>query len=71
VIEDKTPVKINGAFVSKRHRYNSWTERRARKADARKWHLRLGHPGPQALEHLVNTSRGQQLPSATTVLCLK
>ena len=34
-----------------------------------KWHLRLGHPGPQALEHLVNCSTGARIRPLTTVEC--
>lgn len=69
VIEDNPSITARGAFVSKRHQYSSWTERKARKADARKWHLRLGHPGPQALEHLVNTSRDVRIKGPTTTEC--
>lgn len=69
IIEDKPHIGAKSAFVAQRHRYNSWTERRPAKADAHKWHLRLGHPGPQALEHLVNTSRGVRIKGITTVQC--
>ncbi|EED19147.1 hypothetical protein TSTA_024690 [Talaromyces stipitatus ATCC 10500] len=31
-----------------------FTARKPVKADAIKWHLRLGHPGPEAMRHLVN-----------------
>ena len=34
-----------------------------------KWHLRLGHPGPKALEHLVNCSQGARIRGLTTVEC--
>jgi len=37
--------------------------------DAWKWHLRLGHPGPQALEHLVKCSHGAKIRGPTTVEC--
>jgi hypothetical protein len=32
-------------------------------------HLRLGHPGPQALEHLVNASKGVRIKGLKTVEC--
>ena len=32
-----------------------------------KWHLRLGHPGPEALEHLVNHSRGARIKGKTSI----
>jgi hypothetical protein len=66
VIEDGPSGAVRSAFVSQRHQYNSWTRRKASKADARKWHLRLGHPGPQALEHLVNTSQDVRIKGPTT-----
>ena len=31
------------------------------------WHQRLGHPGPDALEHLVNCSEGVRLQGPSTV----
>jgi hypothetical protein len=34
-----------------------------------KWRLRLGHPGPQALEHLINCSTGALIRGLTTVEC--
>jgi hypothetical protein len=40
---------------------SSWEYRNPRKADIQRWHLRLGHPGPQALEHLANASRGVRI----------
>ncbi|EAQ84318.1 hypothetical protein CHGG_10722 [Chaetomium globosum CBS 148.51] len=33
------------------------------------WHLRLGHPGPRVLEHLVNHSLGARIKGITTVQC--
>src|SRR5215471_21294033 len=34
-----------------------------------RWHLHLGHPGPQALEHLVNASKGVRIKELKTVEC--
>lgn len=68
VIEDIPLGCPDSAFVTRRHRADSWSERTS-KADARKWHLRLGHPGPRALEHLANTSRGARVKGTTTVEC--
>ena len=33
------------------------------------WHLRLGYPGPQALEHLVHSTQGVRIKGPTTVQC--
>jgi hypothetical protein len=57
------------AFHARRNKFNSWTQRRPIKSDARKWHLRLGHPGPGALEHLVNCSQGARIRGPNTVEC--
>ncbi|KID81860.1 polyprotein [Metarhizium guizhouense ARSEF 977] len=57
------------SFFTRRNTFNSWTGRQASSADARKWHLRLGHPGPKALEHLVNCSTGTKIKGLTTVEC--
>ena len=56
-------------FAIRRHAINSSTNRAPNRASAELWHLRLGHPGPQALEHLVNVSQGVKItgiqPSTT------
>jgi GAG-pre-integrase domain len=57
------------AFFTRRNRFNSWSIRRPVTDDAWRWHLRLGHPGPQALEHLVNCSQGARIRGPTTVEC--
>jgi len=49
------------------HKVNTRTARRAQKADAITWHKRLGHPGPQALEHAANHSEGVRLKGIPTV----
>jgi hypothetical protein len=55
------------AFTS--HKFNSWTKRKPISGDAMRWHRRLGHPGPGALEHMVNCSQGVRLRGPTTVEC--
>ena len=57
------------AFYIRRNKFNTWTERRPATGDAMRWHLRLGHPGPQALEHLVNASKGVRIKGLKTVEC--
>jgi hypothetical protein len=57
------------AFHTRRNKFNSWTERKPVTADAMTWHLRLGHPGPQTLEHLVNSTEGVRIRGPTTVEC--
>ena len=48
---------------------NSRTKRPASKATALLWHKRLGHPGPAAVEHLVQQSEGVRIKGITTVEC--
>jgi hypothetical protein len=57
------------AFFARRSHFNSWTRRGPRKAEAWLWHLRLGHTGPKALEHLVNSSEGVRIKGPTTTQC--
>ncbi|KAF7173426.1 hypothetical protein CNMCM6106_007498 [Aspergillus hiratsukae] len=57
------------AFYIRKNKFNTWTERRPVTGDAMQWHLRLGHPGPQALEHLVNASKGVRIKGLKTVQC--
>lgn len=55
------------AFVA--HKINSRTKRRAAIASAEVWHKRLGHPGPSALEHLVQRAEGVRIKGVPTVKC--
>lgn len=59
----------HAALTTYRKKHSSWTERKPLVGDAWLWHGRLGHPGPQALEHLVNSSQGVRLRGPTTVEC--
>ena len=64
------PEEINSAaFFARRNRFNTWTKKRPQRAEALTWHLRLGHPGPGALEHLVNSSQGVRIKGITTAEC--
>lgn len=48
---------------------HSRTKRSAQKADAMRWHKRLGHPGPAVIEHLVHQCEGVRIKGITTVQC--
>src|SRR3984957_4018497 len=54
------------AFFGRRNKYNSLTKRAPASGDALKWHLRMGHPGPRALENLVNCSTGARIKGLFT-----
>jgi hypothetical protein len=41
-------------FSTIRRKFISWTKRAPKIGTAQRWHMRMGHPGPSALEHLVN-----------------
>ncbi|EED23215.1 conserved hypothetical protein [Talaromyces stipitatus ATCC 10500] len=62
----------DGRFVGYiQQRHGQFTGRNPRKADIQRWHLRLGHPGPQALEHLANASRGVRITGLSSKTNLK
>jgi hypothetical protein len=48
---------------------NSRVQRSTQKADALRWHKRMGHPGPAVIEHLVQQSEGVRIKGITTVQC--
>ena len=58
VLEDIPEDLTKSAFFTRRNMFNSYTKRRPSCVSAKIWHQRLGHPGPHALEHLVNCSQG-------------
>jgi hypothetical protein len=51
------------------HKHNSRTTRAIQKAPALLWHKRLGHPGPAAIERLVQQTQGVKVKGLTTVQC--
>ncbi|KAF7564176.1 uncharacterized protein PtrM4_154110 [Pyrenophora tritici-repentis] len=51
------------------HSQTSRTRRRPQQAPALLWHKRLGHPGPAAIEHLVQQAEGVRVKGVTTVQC--
>ena len=59
--------EIQAAFHTKT--INSRSKRAPQKADAMRWHKRMGHPGPAAIEHLVQQSEGVRIKGVTTVKC--
>ncbi|KJZ70650.1 hypothetical protein HIM_09970 [Hirsutella minnesotensis 3608] len=69
VLEDIPDDFSRGSFFTRRNKFNSYTKRRPQKATAELWHLRLGHPGPRALEHLVNASQGVRIKGIPTHKC--
>jgi hypothetical protein len=34
---------------------------------AQRWHMRIGHPEPSALEHLINASKRMKIKSPITI----
>lgn len=52
-----------------RHKHNSWTPRPSRRADSETWHLRLGHPGPAGVEHLVRSTTGAKVKGVPMTKC--
>ena len=69
ILEDLPENITKTTFFTRRNSFNSYTKRRPSRALAKIWHLRLGHPGPQVLEHIVNCSQGVRIKGPTTVQC--
>ena len=69
IIEDIPVPMTRASFGARRHAYNSWTEQPPRSGSADLWHLRLGHPGPEVLNHLSEHSRGVRVKGPTTTEC--
>jgi hypothetical protein len=69
IMEYRPGTGKQASFAVKRARFNTWTEKKPNRVSAIKWHRRLGHPGPRALEHLVQRVRGARIKGITTVEC--
>lgn len=69
VLEYNTEPITAIVMKAKRKRYTSWTSRPPQTAEALRWHLRLGHPGPATLENLVRNTTGVKIKGITTVEC--
>jgi transposase InsO family protein len=51
------------------HKHTSSTKKPPQRATAILWHKRLGHPGPAAIEHLMQQAQGVRIKGITTVEC--
>ena len=69
VMEDILEEIDQAVFFTRRNNFNTWTKRRPQTGNALLWHARLEHPGPQVLEHLVNSSQGVCIKGIITVEC--
>ena len=67
ILEDIPEEVTRSVFFTRRNKFNSYSKRRPQYAYARIWHLRLGHPGPETLKHLVNASQGVRIRGLKTV----
>jgi hypothetical protein len=63
----KRQLQAKASFYTKA--VQSRTRKLLQKANAMRWHQRLDHPGPSALEHLAQQSQGVQIAGITTVQC--
>jgi len=67
-IIERLPANLGkAAFLARRDRYSA--QRPVNKAEADLWHLRLGHPGAEALEHLAKNSLGVDVTAPKTWEC--
>jgi hypothetical protein len=51
------------------HQITSRTKRGPQRASANLWHKQLGHPGPAAVEYLVQQTQGVHIKGITIVQC--
>jgi hypothetical protein len=64
------PQEMNRATMyARRNKFNSYTRRPPSKAVSEIWHLRLGHAGQHAINHLCHASKGVKIKGLTTVEC--
>lgn len=61
--------EILATYYVRRHLVNSWTKRHPPSANAMRWHLRLGHPGPVATEELLRYTEGVRVRGIKTYEC--
>jgi hypothetical protein len=64
VIEYNDMDQPQSSFATTARTQHTW-----QRAKAMIWHKRMGHPGPQALEHLVHHSEGVKIVGLPTVNC--
>jgi hypothetical protein len=58
----KAAIAVNSAFA-----VSSRNPRTPSNGNALRWHLRMGHPGPEALANLANCSDGVRLKGGPTL----
>jgi hypothetical protein len=68
VIEYNDANSNHASFATRSARWTNW-KRPSVTAEAQKWHLRYGHPGPEALARLQRTAQGVKIRGPTTVQC--
>jgi hypothetical protein len=61
VLEHNFQALFKALFSTIRRKFISWTKKAPKTGIAQRWHMRMGHPGPSALEHLVNASKGVKI----------
>jgi hypothetical protein len=58
VLEHNPQALFKALFSTIRRKFILWTKRASKTGIAQRWHMRMGHPEPSALEHLVNVFEG-------------
>jgi hypothetical protein len=46
------------SFSTIRRKFISWTKKAPKTGITQRWHMRMKHPKPSALEHLINAFKG-------------
>jgi hypothetical protein len=61
VLEHNLQALSKASFSTIRRKFTLWTKKAPKIGTAQRWHMRIGHPGPSALEHLINASKGVKI----------
>jgi hypothetical protein len=69
VLEHNFQTLFKALFSTIRRKFTSWTKRAPKTGTAQRWHMRMEHPGPSALEHLVNASKGMKIKGPIIIQC--
>jgi hypothetical protein len=54
-------------FSKIRRKFISWTKKAPKTGTAQRWHMRIKHPEPSALEHLINAFKEMKIKSPTII----
>jgi hypothetical protein len=69
VLEHNFQALSKASFSTIRRKFISWTKKAPKTGTAQRWHMRMGHPEPSALEHLINAFKGVKIKGPIIIQC--